>query len=133
MIREGKRPLDEPLNPDAQLSFTLAGFFDKILPIINETSDWHSLATLVLHNDLIFEQVVEDGNRQNNYHQLQHSIMRCIREGSTFGEDATQYSLTSLHTDEIRFLTEAHSQHERVTKYWPNMKDSEEEDGKLII
>ena len=129
MIREGKRPLDEPLNPDAQLSFTLTVFFDKILPSINQTSDWHSLATLVLHNDLIFEQTDEGQNRDKNYDQLQHSIMRYIRERSTYGEDAKKYSRTSLHTDEIRFLTEAHSQHEQVTKYWPNM---EAEDEKLI-
>ena len=121
LIREGKRPLDEPLNQDAQLSFTLSGFFDKILPIINGTSDWHSLAKLVLHRDLNFEQTNDGAKRPNNYHVLHQSIMQWVREGSTYGENSNQYSRTTLHNDEIRFLTEAHSQQAGMKKYWPRI------------
>ena len=120
LIKEGKRPLDEPLTKDAQLSFALTSFFDQIFQNTEDRASWHSMTTYFLHLDLNFSQSDE---RQENFPKIQACIVRCIREHSTYGDLANKYSKTFLHPDEIDFLTEAHSQHTDSRHYWPEMSE----------
>ena len=120
LIKEGKRPLDEPLTKDAQLSFALTSFFDQIFQNTEDRASWHSMTTYFLHLDLNFSQSDE---RQENFAKIQACIVRCIREHSTYGDLANNYSKTFLHPDEIDFLTEAHSQHTDSRHYWPEMSE----------
>lgn len=126
LIREGRRPLDEPLNQDAQLSFHLSSFLDKIFPLGENGTTLHSLPTCILHHDLNF---AARGNRRNrNYSQIFHYLMRSIRNGCTFGakQKKKEFSPENLHEDEIKFITEVRSQ--IGSSYWP----TKDEGGKLL-
>lgn len=126
LIREGRRPLDEPLNQDAQLSFHLSSFLDKIFPVGENVTTLHSLPTCILHHDLNFDAA--GPQRTRNYSQMFHYLMRSIREGCTFGslQNKKKFSEEKLHEDEIKFITEVRSQ--KGTSYWPTMG----QEGKLL-
>ncbi len=129
LIREGRRPLDEPLNQDAQLSFHLSSFLDKIYPIGENETTLHSLPTCILHHDLNFD--ASGPQRTRNYYQIFHYLMMSIRKGCTFGidlaeENRKEFSPKKLHEDEIKFITEVRSQ--IASKYWPTM----DKEGKLF-
>jgi len=107
-IATGRRPMDMPLHPKANLAYKLTNFLDKIPG--PSGFEWHSLKTALLHYDLRLHDNI-------NEKRFLHHLMKKIREHTTFtgGEYGNQ-----LHVDEIKLITVLHSQSSsNIARFWP--------------
>lgn len=110
-ILVGRRPLDIPLHDRSELALKLSLFLDKIR--FDTPINWHSLRTYLLHYDLL-------NHKNMNKKEFLHELIIGIRTHSTFGENREKLCLqTSLHPEEIRFLTVLHSHDESRLPLWP--------------
>ena len=110
-ILVGRRPLDIPLHDRSELALELSLFLDKIKS--DCTAEWHSLRTFLLHYDLLNHENIDEK-------EFLHELIRTIRRNSTFGNPPKKLdSQTSLHREEIDFLTILHSQDESRVSLWP--------------